>query len=155
MLKQRVGSSLGKSHLFHHDTVRLWLLPKGSGWHQNCRRKKRKENQPHHPGQNDKWQAGYSEHQIVQTMEKQQPPPPKARLPRCLLPGSVLSDHPLLTDSEEILHCCCSCLENSSNTVQTPHWNKATGECCSRDLSWEARCKIYYDTVQRISEREV
>lgn len=34
------------------------------------RGKKEKDAKNHHPGQNDKWKAGSSEHQIVQTMEK-------------------------------------------------------------------------------------
>lgn len=38
--------------------------------------------------------------------------------------------------------------------MQTALRNKATKECCSRALSWAARCKIYYSTVQGISERE-
>lgn len=80
---------------------------------------------------------------------------PKAVLPQYPLSKSMVLDHVLLGNSKEILQCCCSCLENSPNLMQTALRNKATKECCSRALSWAARCKIYYDTVQGISEREV
>lgn len=79
---------------------------------------------------------------------------PKAVLPQCLLPKSVGLDHTLLGNSEEVSQCS-SCLDNSPNSIQTALRNKATKECCSRTLSWAARCKIYYDTVQGISEMEV
>lgn len=78
---------------------------------------------------------------------------PKAVLPQCLLPKSVGLDHTLLGKSEEISQCY-SCLDNSPNSMQTALWNKATKECCSRARIWAARCKIYYDTMQGISEME-
>lgn len=79
---------------------------------------------------------------------------PKAVLPQYLLPKSMGLDHTLLGNSEEISQCY-SCLDNSPDSIQTVLRNKATKECCSRALSWAARCKIYYDTVKGISEMEV